>query len=165
MAQTMTDTIGVARSESTAGISSTAPDPSSPATETKVLVAAMSQAASTQAAAIENQFLTLTNAARSAAGVALVSRDPDLEAYARTHVVATSFDGHIYHSNISSLLGPWWLIGENVGVGPNAFAIEHAYEASPPHYENLADPAFKYVGIGVVIDTIGRVFTAEVYGI
>jgi uncharacterized protein YkwD len=146
------------------------PDAPPPVERTKVLGAnvsgqSASKADSEEAARVEDQFFAMTNAARAAVGVDPVSRDPDLEAHARAHVKSMAVRGRIYHSDIVSLLGPWWMIGENVGSGPNAQAIETAYERSPSHYENIKDPLFKYVGVGVVIGPGGRIYTAQDYGI
>lgn len=130
----------------------------------EVLGESLSTPTSPTAAAIEDQFLALTNGARAAASVAPVTRDPDLEAYAHAHVRSIADDGRLYHSNIKSLLGPWWMIGENVGVGPDAPSIQAAYERSPSHYDNIVGSNFRYVGVGVVVNG-GRVYTVEVYGI
>jgi uncharacterized protein YkwD len=130
----------------------------------EVLGETLSMPTSASAAAIELQFLGLTNAARAAVNVAPVSLDPDLVAYARVHVRLMADNGRIYHSNIESLLGPWWMVGENVGTGPDAQAIQAAYERSPSHYQNITDSAFKYIGVGVVV-VGGRIYTSENYGI
>jgi uncharacterized protein YkwD len=130
----------------------------------EVLGETLSMPDSPAAAAIEDQFFALTNAARAAVRVAPLALDPDLDAYANVHVRLMAKNGQISHSNIASLLGPWWMVGENVGTGPNAPAIQAAYEHSPSHYQNITDSAFKYVGVGVVtVD--GRIYTVEVYGI
>ena len=72
--------------------------------------------------------------------------------------------GLIGRFNISNLLGAWSLVGENVGVGPSVGAINNALIASPGHYRNISDPEFTAMGVGVVIDGSGRVFTAHVFG-
>ena len=37
-----------------------------------------------------------------------------------------------------------------MGKGGDVDALQQAFVNSPPHYENLVDPAFNYVGVGVV---------------
>jgi hypothetical protein len=53
--------------------------------------------------------------------------------------------------------GPWTKLGENVGTGWTVQSIQDAFVASPHHYENLVDPVFNYVGIGVV-DSGGKIY-------
>jgi hypothetical protein len=53
--------------------------------------------------------------------------------------------------------GPWTKLGENVGVGGSVGSIQQAFINSPHHYENLVDPVWNYVGIGVV-DSGGRIW-------
>jgi uncharacterized protein YkwD len=109
-------------------------------------------------------FLALTNQARAEVGVAPLQLDGSLSAYARNHAMAMAAAGHLYHSEIKSLLGPWSLVGENVGVGPTVNAIQNALLASPSHYQNLSDAAFSSMGIAVFIDSAGRMYTVHVFG-
>jgi hypothetical protein len=44
----------------------------------------------------------------------------------------------------------WQKVGENVGRGPSVDPIMDAFIASPKHFENLMDPAFTKIGVGVV---------------
>jgi uncharacterized protein YkwD len=53
----------------------------------------------------------------------------------------------------------WQAWGENVGVGPDASAIEAALMASPPHRANILGN-FTHMGVGVVI-TNGRIWVTE----
>jgi uncharacterized protein YkwD len=112
----------------------------------------------------EDAFWQLTNATRASIGAGALRFDAGLQAYARQQAHAMADAGQIFHSNISNLLGAWSLVGENVGVGPSVGAINNALIASPGHYRNISDPAFTAMGVGVVIDGAGRVFTAHVYG-
>jgi uncharacterized protein YkwD len=112
----------------------------------------------------EDAFWQLTNATRASIGAGALRFDAGLQAYARQQAHAMADAGQIFHSNISNLLGAWSLVGENVGVGPSVGAINNALIASPGHYRNISDPAFTAMGVGVVIDGAGRVFTAHVFG-
>jgi uncharacterized protein YkwD len=114
--------------------------------------------------AAETSFLQMTNDTRASIGVAPLRFDASLQAYARQQAQAMADAGRIYHSNIASLLGAWSLVGENVGVGPSVGAINAALIASPSHYHNIAEPAFAAMGVGVVVDGAGRVYTAHVFG-
>jgi uncharacterized protein YkwD len=124
----------------------------------------LSQPASSTAAAIEEQFYALTNADRQAAGVAGLTRGASLDSYARAQAAALANAGALSHSDISQLLGTWWIVGENVGYGPDAQTIQTAYRNSPGHYENIVEPSFTSIGVGVSVDANGRVWTAQEYG-
>jgi uncharacterized protein YkwD len=112
----------------------------------------------------EDAFWQLTNATRVSIGAGALRFDAGLQAYARQQAHAMADAGQLFHSNISNLLGAWSLVGENVGVGPSVGAINDALIASPGHYRNISDPGFTAMGVGVVIDGAGRVFTAHVFG-
>src|SRR5439155_4241211 len=47
--------------------------------------------------------------------------------------------------------GIWQRLGENVGVGSSVAAIHDAFLHSPHHYENVVDPKWDRVGIGVLV--------------
>lgn len=140
-----------------------APEPSPPVAPAPVVEAAPAVDGTFDASAAAS-FLALTNQARAEVGVAPLQLDASLSAYARNHAMAMAAAGHIYHSQISSLLGPWSLVGENVGVGPTVNAIQNALLASPSHYQNLSDGAFSSMGIAVFIDSAGRMYTVHVFG-
>ena len=110
-------------------------------------------------------FLAATNACRAEAGLAPLVANAELTAYAAGHVATMSAEDHLYHSDISVLLQPWWMVGENVGIGPTVSAIQEALVASPTHYANLADAAYTHVGIAVLVDAAGRTWTAHVFGV
>lgn len=105
----------------------------------------------------------MTNATRSGIGIGALSYDAGLEAYAQAHAQVMANAGTIFHSNIADLLGSWSTVGENVGVGPNAELINSALIASPPHYENISYAGYTHMGIGVVFDASGRLYTTHVF--
>jgi hypothetical protein len=68
----------------------------------------------------------------------------------------------IWHSDLDSgITADWQRLGENVGMGGTVDALHVAFVASPKHYDNLVDPAFRLVGIGVVRSATGVMFVAE----
>jgi hypothetical protein len=71
--------------------------------------------------------------------------------------------GRIWHSTLSDgITADWQKLGENVGMGGSVEGLHNAFVASPKHYDNLVDPAFTYVGIGVVtVD--GTVYVSEMF--
>jgi uncharacterized protein YkwD len=71
--------------------------------------------------------------------------------------------GQLSHSNVASLLGPWSAVAENIGFGPSAEAINQALVVSPGHYQNLSNPAYSAIGVGVAFDAAGQMWTAHVF--
>ena len=100
----------------------------------------------------EAQFVALVNQARANVGVAPLAVDGQLTALARQHAQTMADAGTIFHANPISagVTAPWVKLGENVGTGPSAPPIMSAFINSPKHYANIVDPAFTYVGVGVV---------------
>jgi hypothetical protein len=68
--------------------------------------------------------------------------------------------GLSHNPNLASQIGNWRSLGENVGTGSDVATIEAALEASPHHYQNMVDPNFQYVGVGVV-EAGGTIWVTE----
>lgn len=111
----------------------------------------------------EAQFLALTNQTRRGVGLGNLAWDGSLTTYARHHAQVMASEASLHHSHIADLLGSWWLVGENVGVGPDVVAIQNALINSPAHYENIVHPEFTHMGIGVFVDSTGRTWTCHVF--
>jgi uncharacterized protein YkwD len=111
----------------------------------------------------EWDFLALTNAERARIGAGALVRDASLDDYARAHAVQMLHAGRIHHSDIGTLLGGWWTVGENVGVGPTVQPIQDALLASPSHYENISHGDYRAMGVGVLADGTGRIWTVHVF--
>jgi len=107
----------------------------------------------------EAQFFALTNQLRAQHGLSQLASYGPLVSIARTWSGNMARAGNISHnmSLPSEVSGPWTKLGENVGVGGSVNAIQTAFINSPHHYENLVDPVWNYVGIGVV-DSGGRIW-------
>lgn len=114
-------------------------------------------------AGAEAAFVADINATRAANGLAPLEVNAELTAKARAWAQVMADNGHIFHSNLSDgVSGAWSRLGENVGVGPTVQMIHDAFVASPAHYENLVDPGFRYVGVGVV-SINGTLWVSEVF--
>ncbi|MEZ5382675.1 MAG: CAP domain-containing protein [Microthrixaceae bacterium] len=102
----------------------------------------------------ETQFVNLLNNLRATKGVKPLATDPELTANGRDWSITMRNEGRIFHTADQSIgvSKPWQKLGENVGTGPNVREVFDAFVASPKHYENLVDPAFDFVGIGVIWD-------------
>ena len=86
--------------------------------------------------------------------------DGTLVSVARSWSGKMAAAGTISHnpSLASQVPSGWKKAGENVGKGGNVDALQQAFENSPAHYQNLVDPAFNYVGVGVVYGAGGMIY-------
>lgn len=128
-----------------------APPPAAPAPDIDPNVAA-------------TQFFDLTNGARAAGGVAPLEWRADVASMAVGHSVEMAQQGTIWHGsfvsqgNLAALNAS--SLGENVGMGGDVQSINDAFMNSPHHLENIMDPAFNQVGIGVIVSG-GTVYVTE----
>lgn len=114
-------------------------------------------------AGAEGQFFANVNSVRAGQGLAPLAYDGSLTSYARWWAGEMAAANSLEHSNISSLLGSWWTVGENVGVGPSVQSIHNALVASAGHYANIVG-GYTHLGVGVAIDGEGRIWVAQVFG-
>lgn len=113
--------------------------------------------------AVEEQaFVDKINQLRSSLGLAPLAVDVELTGQARLWAQTMKGTGSIFHSSdlAAGISADWEKLGENVGVGGTVDSLFDAFVASPKHYENLVDPSYRFVGIGVVWDG-GRMFTTH----
>jgi hypothetical protein len=127
-----------------------------------VLVAAVAAGSPARAAsAEEGRLLGLTNGLRASVGAPALALDDALSAVARAWAAKMAAAGTISHNpGLTSQVGPWSKVAENVGMGPNLDTVHRALVASHPHYVNLVDTEVTLVGIGVVTAG-GTVFVVE----
>jgi hypothetical protein len=111
---------------------------------------------------IEAQFVAKINELRQSRGLNPLQVDGELTDQARAWAETMRQAGHIYHASDLSvgITSDWQKLGENVGVGGEVAALFDAFVASPKHFENLVDPAYTYVGVGVVWDG-SRMYTTH----
>jgi hypothetical protein len=108
-------------------------------------------------------FVTRINALRSSQGLATLTVNANLTAKAQAWAKTMADKGDIWHSNLpDGVTENWQRLGENVGMGGSVDALHDAFVKSPHHYENLIDPGFRYVGVGVV-NANGTLFVSEVF--
>src|SRR3954452_12380271 len=109
----------------------------------------------------EAQFLADLHLVRARNGVAPVATDGQLINVARGWSAQMAGGAGLSHNpNLASQVSNWRTLGENVGTVGDVASVEAALEASPHHFENMVDPAFNYVGIGVV-EAGGAVWVTE----
>src|SRR5258706_3518336 len=111
----------------------------------------------------EQQFVARVNALRDSKGVAPVQVADELVGVARHWTDRMVEDGQISHnpSLATDVHADWTKLGENVGVGGDVDSIMKAFINSPEHYQNLVDPAFDYIGVGVTYDSTGTLYTTH----
>jgi uncharacterized protein YkwD len=104
------------------------------------------------------------NEVRAAVGLPGLARSAQLDDKARAQADRMAAGGRIFHSeSLAAGVGSGWqLIGENVASGPSVAAAQAALEASPAHYENMINPAFTEVGLGVTVRN-GVVYLVQVF--
>ena len=99
----------------------------------------------------EVQFFADLNLVRARNGVPPLATDGQLISVARAWSAQMAGPAGLSHNpNIAGQISNWRTLGENVGTGSDEATVEAALEASPHHFQNMVDPAFNYVGIGVV---------------
>jgi hypothetical protein len=99
----------------------------------------------------EADFVARVNALRATKGIAPLLVDAQMTSVARSWSAQMAASNTLSHNpNFSSQISNWKLVGENVGTGPDVAVIEQAFENSPHHYANLVNPAYNFIGVGVV---------------
>ncbi|MBV9665385.1 MAG: CAP domain-containing protein [Actinobacteria bacterium] len=108
----------------------------------------------------EAQFIVLTNQLRVSKGLVPLAPDGHLTDVARAWSAQMASSGTLAHNpNFAVQMGSGWRkLGENVGVGASVDWLQQAFINSPHHYENLVDPDFRMVGVGVVDTADGNIW-------
>lgn len=106
----------------------------------------------------------MTNADRAAARLRALSTANDLQTLAQSRANEMARNGRIYHtSGLGSKVSGWKRLGENVGRGPDLRDIETAFMNSPSHRENILDPGFTQLGVGVTFDGKEYLYVAVIF--
>jgi hypothetical protein len=116
----------------------------------------------------EAWFVSQINQLRASRGLNPLVADAELTGQARRWAQVMADDDQLKHaSDLSVGINTGWdVLGENVGVhnlssAGNLQELFQAFVSSPSHLQNLVDPRFEHVGVGVVHDTSGRIWTAH----
>ena len=109
-------------------------------------------AANAEPVAVETEFVRLANTLRVGLNLRPLVVDPELTDIARKWSTKMAEQGDIFHNQQlgDDVKANWAKLGENVGVGDDLSLIQGLWEKSPAHYRNMVDPAFEFVGVGVV---------------
>ena len=123
------------------------------------LVLAFSGCMSDGQTTVQNEM----NTDRKASRLAALPTHDQLNAKAQAWAEKIARDGKLSHSTLSSGVPSCWRsLGENVGYGSSAAAVEDAYMKSKGHRDNIMNPKWKYVGVGFATAG-GRVYTVQVF--
>lgn len=99
----------------------------------------------------EQRFVDLINAERRAAGSGPLVVVPELVEPARTQAQRMIDADRIFHtSDLGGVIDGWKALGENVGRGGDIESLHQAFMDSKGHRENLLNPAWDGVGVGVI---------------
>ena len=118
-------------------------------------VSALYPPASAQADTTDDEmaFVAKVNDLRASKGLPPLQVNANLVAKARAWSGGMAAEGRIWHSTLSDgVTENWRKLGENVGMGGSVDGLHRAFVNSPHHYDNLVDPAFGHVGIGIVMN-------------
>jgi hypothetical protein len=128
-----------------------------------VVMQAAPAAADTISPTLESGFVVKINALRAAKGLGQLAVHDQLVSIGRSWAQQMANAGEISHNaNFpNQVTVNWKKLGENVGRGGEIDSLFQAFVNSPAHYANLVDPAFNYVGVGVVVKPDGTMFTSH----
>ena len=118
-----------------------------------VVLAGLAVVSPAAQASTASSLYALTNASRASAGLAPYAYSSELSAAAQSRAQSMAAHQVLTHAGLASAVGNWSYLGENVGYGPSASALEVAFMNSPEHRSNILDHDFTQVGVGAV--TVG----------
>ncbi len=120
-------------------------------------------------AAAEKQMVSDINSARSQAGLKPLTEDLLLRNVARAHAIDMVMKGYFSHNDLQgvtpsdrlTLAGAQFRVdGENLALAPTEDLAMIGLMNSPEHRQNILDPAFNHVGVGVLdLGSYGKIFT------
>lgn len=117
--------------------------------------------AAAEPASAEAEFVARINALRADKGLPPLAVDGELTNVARAWSARMADAGELAHNpDLDRQVHDWQMLGENVGVGDNAAQLHQAFVNSPHHYENLVEPRFTHIGVGVV-ERNGQMWVTE----
>ena len=106
----------------------------------------------------------MTNADRAAARLRALSTAGDLQSFAQRRADEMARSGRLAHTTgLGSKISGWKRLGENVGRGPELRDIQTAFMNSPSHRQNILDPGFTQLGVGVTFDGKEYLYVAVIF--
>lgn len=116
-----------------------------------------------QPEALVNRMVRLVNELRVARGLNVLQVDASLQEGAERWSINMALRGAIFHNeNLGDeIQGNWARVGENVGRGPSIDDIQVAFSTSPGHLDNLLDPRWDAMAVGVVKSSDGLLYITQ----
>jgi uncharacterized protein YkwD len=116
-------------------------------------------------------MVSAVNQDRAMAGLPPLAWDQTLYDLARNHANEIAASQSLWHSDVGLWLTLPWMrnwhaMGENLfsGTNINSWNAEDAWMASPLHRANILDPGYNQIGVGVTVDSAGRVWLVTLFG-
>jgi len=113
----------------------------------------------------EQVFVAKINQLRASKGLPTLIVDPELTGLAQGWANTMAADDTLKHApNLAAgVSANWNLLGENVGLHyhHDLDVLFQAFIDSPGHYENLVDPQFTHLGVGVTYGVGGKIWTTH----
>lgn len=105
----------------------------------------------------------MVNELRIARGLNTLQIDSSLQEGSERWSVSMALRGAIFHNeNLGDdIQGNWARLGENVGRGPSVDEIQVAFSTSPGHLENLLDPRWDAMAIGIAKSSDGLLYVTQ----
>ena len=130
---------------------------------TMVLALNAGQTAQAADPGAEADLANRVNILRNQHGLGGVTTHSVLTAKAEAWAQHMADTGCLCHSNLpDGVTVGWSKLGENIGRGPDLTSIHNALIGSAPHYANMVDPAFHWIGVGIAYGN-GQMYVAEVF--
>lgn len=113
----------------------------------------------------EVAFVDLINELRTSQGLRALEVHPELIEPSRDwaeHLATT--EDLVHAEDLTAGVSVYWVkMGENIGTAATGQTDQlfSAFVESPTHLENLLDPEFEYVGVGVFYGDDGRMWTTH----
>jgi hypothetical protein len=111
------------------------------------------EASTIDTAVAADEFVAHINDLRASQGLPALSVDPGLTMVAMEWTQQMAATDTLSHRPNLAEVAPsdWTRVGENVGVGSVVGTLHEAFVNSPGHYANLVHPAYRYIGVAVVM--------------
>jgi hypothetical protein len=93
-------------------------------------------------------YLSRINHERAAHGLHPLTMRTDLNTIAQrwsNHMAAANLLSH--NPRLATQVNNWWIVGENVGEGPDIASLDSAFWHSPEHRANILTGSYRDVGI------------------
>lgn len=117
----------------------------------------------------ENIMVNSVNETRTKAGLRELKIDYTIRTVARNHSIDMAKNSYFSHIGLDSKTPAdrmkdggvtYWLAGENIALAPNGAVAEIGFMNSPKHRDNILDPKFGRIGIGIIdLGVYGKMVT------